>query len=134
EQITGIRQLAFVVLTDFPAVFEGVLSGQIRHWYELSPLFNKIRKARNKSLVFSSQTLLNRQQVNFRRVFLNNPAQLRALLDQQLKRYQAIRKKIVAGNIIESLNDVHTLFCNLEVMCRDYRLATLWGLCAAIAQ
>jgi chemotaxis protein histidine kinase CheA/CheY-like chemotaxis protein len=135
QQITEIRQLAFVALSELPALVEGTIAGKIQHWHELSELFNKITTIRNKGLVFSSQTLLTKRSVNFRQVFSDNPEHLKALLEQQLKLYNRIKMQLQSDtNVIASVRELHTLFFNLEVMSRDFKLATLWGLCAAIAE
>ena len=135
QHITELRELAFVALTDFPALLEGVLSGQIQHWPGISHMFNRIRQARGKGLVFSSQTLLTRPSVVFKKVFADNPEHLKTLLDQQLKLYNKVKKQFHAtSEVMESVKELGNLFFNLEVMTRDFRLATLWGLCAAIAE
>ncbi|MDT8397068.1 MAG: Hpt domain-containing protein [Pseudomonadales bacterium] len=129
------RQLVFVAATDFPAILEGVLSGQIQHWYEYNQLFNRIRKARNMSLVFSSQTLLTKPHIPFKDRFATHPQQMTRLLDQHVAHYNEAKTQILQNrDIRQGINAFQNIFTNLEVMGRDFRLSTLWGLCATLAE
>ena len=132
---TEIRELIFVAVTDLPALLEGVLSGQIQHWHEYSQLFNRIRKARNKSLVFASSSLLTNPDVEFSTLFSRNPAHMKRVIDQLHTNYAATKKMILKRKAVShGITALGSIFSSLEIVSRDYRLGTLWGLCLALLE
>lgn len=126
-------ELLFIITTDLPAMLEGVLSGKVKKWHEYSILFNRVRKARSAGLIFSSDTLLNKYDVDFASLFSTKPDKLSVLLQQQVKLYGEAKLALQEEKApAEQLEVLRSVFSNLAVLCRDYRLGTLWGLCLGL--
>jgi chemosensory pili system protein ChpA (sensor histidine kinase/response regulator) len=135
EQRVEAWKLVYLTLADFPATLEGILSDQIGEWFEYCTLVNKIRKARNLSLVFDSKPLLTNTKLQFGTLFVTMPANMADLVNKQIEKYKkALELYQHNGNYQLLQKSLYSVFSNLEVMHRDFRMGTLWGLCVGLVE
>lgn len=135
DVLNDFRELLYLVIIDFPALLEGVLSGQILDWHEYSGMFNRMRKARHRGLIFNSDTLMKRQETDFRAIFNRDRERYTQILQRHIDHYRDARKLLMKSrDMARGLDAMHRVFSGLAVVCRDYRLSTLWSLCAALSE
>src|SRR5690606_6538687 len=128
-------ELAFIAVTDLPALLEHALANAEDDFLFICQHLNRLRKARSCAIVFSSYPLLEKADTDFRGRFRQQPDKMLDLLARQAELYvrcaMAVHKNPTDEKALQALASV---LGNLELVLRDYRIGVLWGLGRALVE
>lgn len=132
---TEILQLVYVTLIDVPALLDSQFRMQRANAEDYLVLINRLRKYRGVSLIFSLAPIAGSPGIDFRKLRKQQSASFLKLFAKQVDLYQRAVAGIQSGDDLSaSLEALKKVFLNLEMLCRDCRLGTLWGLCLALLE
>lgn len=127
-------EMAFVAVTDLPALLEYFLRESGDSFLYISQHVNRLRKARECAIIFSGSALLEKDEVDFRAKFNRQPEKMQALLAKQAEFYVKYSKALLKNpgddRVLQLLT---TVLGNLELMLRDHKIGVLWGLARGLA-
>jgi len=126
-------EAAYVGLGNITSMLEAGLEYQSDNFEQVAVLLNRIRDSRNVAQVFSSAILLEKQEINYRKVFEEKPQLLQELMEKQLMFYNKACKILLKNPADKkALEVVIKVINNLSLLLRDYRAGTRWGLSSAL--
>ena len=130
-----VLQLLYTTLIDLPALLDKQFSKDDYPVYDYLILINRLRKLRGASVIFSLVPIQNSSQINFRLLQKRQAASFKKLLTKQLSLYrEALENLREQSDLLTGLDSLYRILSNLEMMNRDYRLGTLWGLSLAVVE
>ena len=135
EKLDARLQVAFVAVTDLPALIEDGMKESADSFARVSPLINQIRKTWDKAAIFDPRLLAGRQKLSFRKQFASAPDKMKEVLAKQAGLYVKAGKVLLEDPKNEkALHALSGVVRNMEQMFRDYRIGTLWGLAAGVIE
>ncbi len=132
---TEIVQLVYTTLIDVPALLNSQFRTKQVKTEDYLVLINRLRKYRGVSLIFSLAPVISSSGIDFRKLRKQQSASFLKLFAKQADLYRQAVSSIQSGEDLSArLESLKKVFLNLEMLCRDCRLGTLWGLCLALLE
>ncbi len=126
-------EAAYVGLGSMDSMLEAGIEKNSDNFEQLVVLLNRVRNSRNVAQVFSSSVLLEKQDINYRKVFEEKPQLLQELMEKQLMFYNKACKILLKTPTDKNAREVVIKVAdNLRLLLRDYRAGTRWGLSSAL--
>ena len=126
-------EIAYVATSDVSALLEDALLESGDSFIKVFHLVNRVRKTWDHALVFDSRVLSSRQKNSFKQQYAATPDKMKEVLARQSSLYIKAGKALLddPGNT-RAITALKGVAGNMELMFRDYRLGTLWGLAGGV--
>ncbi len=126
-------ETAYVALGSMDSMLQAGLEKNSDNFEQIIVLLNRVRNSRNVAQVFSSTVLLEKQDINYRKVFEEKPQLLQDLMEKQLLYYNKACKILLKNPADKKAREVVIKVAdNLRLLLRDYMAGTRWGLSSAL--
>jgi chemotaxis protein histidine kinase CheA len=128
-------QNAYIAVTELPAVLDEALAKSVDSFARVFNTINRLRKACDKAAVFHPRVLSTRQKMPFKQQFAATPDKMKDVMARHSSLFIKAGKALLEdrGNA-RAVTALKGAAGNMEILFRDYRLGTLWGLAAGVIE